>query len=96
MPLVDPQWETSERRALRDAVRGFVERHVLPYQDEWEREGLLPRELHSEAAKLGLFGLGIDESFGGSGGDLIDASILGDTTTTERFVDSQSLSLIHI
>ena len=78
MPLIDPQWETSERRALRDAVRGFVERHVLPYQDEWEREGLLPRELHSEAAKLGLFGLGIDESFGGSGGDLIDASILGE------------------
>ena len=78
MPLVDPQWETPERRALRDTVRGFVERHVLPYQDEWEREGLIPRELHREAAKLGLFGLGVDESVGGSGGDLIDVSILGE------------------
>ncbi|MGV9480414.1 acyl-CoA dehydrogenase family protein [Gordonia aichiensis] len=78
MPLVDPQWETPERRALRDTVRGFVERHVLPYQDEWEREGLIPRELHREAAKLGLFGLGVDEAVGGSGGDLIDVSILGE------------------
>lgn len=78
MPLIDPQWETPERRALRDTVRGFVERHVLPYQDEWEREGLIPRELHREAAKLGLFGLGVDEAVGGSGGDLIDVSILGE------------------
>ena len=38
----------------------------------------MPRDLHREAAKLGLFGLGIDEEVGGSGGDLVDASVLGE------------------
>ncbi|MEE4021474.1 acyl-CoA dehydrogenase family protein [Gordonia sp. PKS22-38] len=78
MTITSPVWETPERRQLRATVAGFVERHVLPHQDEWERDGLLPRELHREAAKLGLFGLGIPEEVGGSGGDLVDASILGE------------------
>ncbi|ROZ89479.1 acyl-CoA dehydrogenase family protein [Gordonia sp. OPL2] len=78
MPITNPVWETPERRELRSTVRGFVERHVLPHQDDWERDGLIPRELHREAAKLGLFGLGIPEDVGGSGGDLVDATILGE------------------
>ncbi|MCH5644668.1 acyl-CoA dehydrogenase family protein [Gordonia sp. ABSL49_1] len=78
MPITSPIWDTPERRELRSTVRGFVERHVLPHQDDWERDGLLPRDLHREAAKLGLFGLGVPEEVGGSGGDLVDASILGE------------------
>ncbi|MDY6811719.1 MAG: acyl-CoA dehydrogenase family protein [Actinomycetota bacterium] len=78
MTITSPVWDSPERTELRSTVRGFVERHVLPQQDDWEREGLLPRELHREAAKLGLFGLGIPEETGGSGGDLIDASVLGE------------------
>ena len=78
MPITSPVWDSAERRELRSTVRGFVERHILPYQDTWERDGLLPRDLHREAAKLGLFGLGVPEDVGGSGGDLIDSSILAE------------------
>ena len=78
MPITSPVWDSPERRELRSTVRGFVERHILPYQDTWERDGLLPRDLHREAAKLGLFGLGVPEDVGGSGGDLIDSSILAE------------------
>ncbi len=78
MPIASPIWDSPERLELRSTIRGFVERHILPYQDQWEADGLIPRELHIEAAKLGLFGLGVDESVGGSGGDLIDACILGE------------------
>ncbi len=78
MPITNPLWDTDERRALRETVRDFVERHVLPHQDDWEQTGLIPRELHAEAAKLGFFGLGVAEDVGGSGGDLIDATILAE------------------
>ena len=78
MPIPDPVWDSPERLALRATVRGFVERHVIGAQDEWEQTGLIPRELHRAAADLGLFGLGIPEEIGGSGGDLIDSSILGE------------------
>ncbi|MFZ2511426.1 MAG: acyl-CoA dehydrogenase family protein [Gordonia sp. (in: high G+C Gram-positive bacteria)] len=76
MPITNAAWETPERRALRATVAGFAQRHILPYQDEWERAGEIPRELHAEAAQLGLIGLAYPESVGGAGGDAADAGIL--------------------
>lgn len=69
-------WTTSERLALRKTVRGFVEREILPHVDEWERSGELPRELHHQAAEIGLLGAGFPEEVGGSGGDGADAVIV--------------------
>ena len=65
-------WTTPERRALRETVTGFVEREILPHLDEWERVGELPRDLHLQAAKVGLLGIGFPEEVGGSGGDGAD------------------------
>lgn len=78
MPIASAIWDSPERRELRSMIAGFAERHILPFQDEWERDGLIPRELHLAAAELGLFGLSVPEEIGGSGGDLIDASILAE------------------
>ncbi|MGO3326561.1 acyl-CoA dehydrogenase family protein [Gordonia sp. (in: high G+C Gram-positive bacteria)] len=78
MPITSPLWDSPERLALRETVARFVRRHVIGRQDEWERTGLIPRELHLAAAEIGLFGLGVPEELGGSGGDLIDATILGE------------------
>lgn len=78
MPIGSAVWDTPERLALRETVRDFVDKHVLPHQDQWERDGELPRSLHRAAAGLGLLGIGIPEEVGGSGGDLIDATIVGE------------------
>ncbi|MCF8570151.1 acyl-CoA dehydrogenase family protein [Gordonia sp. HY002] len=78
MPIPSPIWDSPERLALRESVAGFMRRHVVGHQDEWEKAGLIPRDLHLAAAEIGLFGLGVPEEFGGSGGDLIDATILGE------------------
>ncbi|WP_026917307.1 acyl-CoA dehydrogenase family protein [Gordonia shandongensis] len=78
MPIASDIWDSPERRELRSTIAGFAQRHILPYQDDWEREGLIGRETHRAAAELGLFGLGVPEEVGGSGGDLIDASILAE------------------
>lgn len=70
--------ESPERRALRDTVRRFVTQEVLPNQDDWERAGELPRELHRRAAELGLLGVAYPEAVGGGGGDALDALILAE------------------
>jgi len=67
---------TPERQALRETVRRFVTTDVLPYQDDWEREGELPRSLHVRAAELGLIGLAYPESVGGGSGNAIDGVVL--------------------
>jgi acyl-CoA dehydrogenase len=69
-------FDTPERRALRETVGKFVRSDVLPYLDDWERIGELPRALHKRAAELGLIGLSYPESVGGGGGDAIDGVVL--------------------
>ena len=78
MPFTSPLWDSMERRHLRATVAAFTGRHILPHQDDWERDGLIPRATHLVAAELGLFGLGVPEEVGGSGGDLIDATIMAE------------------
>lgn len=70
--MSDP-FETTERHALRDTVRTFVEAEALPHLEEWERAGELPRELHRRAGELGLLGVAFPEDVGGGGGDLVDS-----------------------
>jgi acyl-CoA dehydrogenase len=69
-------WHTAEREELRKTVRAFAEREVLPHVDEWERSGMLPRELHVKAADAGLLGAGFPEAVGGGGGDGADAVVI--------------------
>ena len=72
---IDP-FGTPERRALREMVRDFTEREIVPNIDDWEHAGEVPRELHKAAAAAGILGVGFPEDAGGSGGDTIDATIV--------------------
>ncbi len=49
-----------EERAVRDTVRQFVREQVLPEVGDWFERGILPRELLTELAKLGLYGMHLD------------------------------------
>ncbi|SER43992.1 acyl-CoA dehydrogenase [Lentzea xinjiangensis] len=58
------------RKELRELVRDFTRREVVPHLDRWEREGEVPRELHRKAAELDLLGIGFEH------GDLLDTVVL--------------------
>src|SRR5437660_805364 len=49
-----------EERSIRDTVRRFVRERVLPEVGDWFEQGVFPRELLAELAKLGLFGMHLD------------------------------------
>ena len=69
-------WDTAERRELRQTVRRFMDKEVLPHQDAWERAGELPRELHQRAGELGLLGVSFPEAVGGGGGTPTDSIVV--------------------
>jgi acyl-CoA dehydrogenase len=52
--------------SLTDTVKRFTLEKIVPHLAEWEQAGLVPRELHIDAAALGLLGLGYPEEFGGT------------------------------
>lgn len=71
-------WDTEERRLLRESVRRFAERELVPHLPAWEDAGLVPREVHRRAAEAGLLGIGFAEEVGGCGGTPVDAFIVAE------------------
>ena len=60
----------AEERAIRDTVRQFVREQVLPEVGDWFEQAILPREVLSELAKLGLFGMHL-EGYGCAGASAV-------------------------
>ncbi len=58
-----------DHEAFRAVLRSFVDTAITPNVDTWERDRQLPRELHKEAAGIGMFGVGFPETYGGLGND---------------------------
>ena len=56
-----------EHDAFRDSVRTFCEKQIAPFHADWEKEGIVPRELWLEAGKQGILGTDVPEEFGGGG-----------------------------
>jgi len=56
-----------EHRMFRDSVRTFVEREIVPYHEQWEKEGVVPRELWKTAGDHGFLCLQVPEAYGGVG-----------------------------
>jgi alkylation response protein AidB-like acyl-CoA dehydrogenase len=57
----------AEHDAFREAVRAFMDRHVTPHHAEWERAGIVDRDVWVEAGKQGLLGMDVPEELGGGG-----------------------------
>ncbi|GAA3443958.1 acyl-CoA dehydrogenase family protein [Planomonospora venezuelensis] len=56
-----------EHDLFRETVREFLAREVAPHHDQWEKDGIVPREVWKKAGEIGMFGFGVPEEFGGSG-----------------------------
>jgi alkylation response protein AidB-like acyl-CoA dehydrogenase len=62
--LFDPAHEE-----FRARLRAFLESEVVPRHEEWERAGIVSRELYTGLAAIGAMGHGIPAEYGGSGID---------------------------
>jgi acyl-CoA dehydrogenase len=58
---------TGEHVAFRDLVRSFIAREIAPYHEQWERDGMVSRDVWLAAGRAGLLGIEIDEKYGGGG-----------------------------
>ncbi|MDX1994280.1 MAG: acyl-CoA dehydrogenase family protein [bacterium] len=57
----------SEHQMFRDAFRRFVEKEITPCHDQWEKDGIVPREVWLKAGQAGFLGFNVPEVYGGGG-----------------------------
>ncbi|HYO02002.1 MAG TPA: acyl-CoA dehydrogenase family protein [Mycobacterium sp.] len=58
-----------EHELFRESYRGFLERHVAPFHEQWEKDKIVDRGVWLEAGKQGFLGMAVPEEYGGGGND---------------------------
>ena len=56
-----------EHESFRRTVRTFFEKEVLPFHDEWEKDGVVSRDVWLKAGEAGLLCFDVPEEYGGPG-----------------------------
>ncbi len=69
---------SEEHTMYRQMVRRFVKERVVPFHEQWEEAGCVPREFWREAGQAGLLCPDAPEDFGGPGGDFLFNVIVGE------------------
>jgi acyl-CoA dehydrogenase len=82
-------------RLLRDSLRRFVEKEVVPKARAWEEQGFVPREVLREMGKLGFLGLRYPEEFGGGGLDARATALLAEELGRSTFGGFAITVLVH-
>jgi alkylation response protein AidB-like acyl-CoA dehydrogenase len=67
---------SAEQQTIFDTAHAFGQEHVAPFARQWEGEGVIPKALWPKAAALGLGGIYVAETHGGSGLGRLDATLV--------------------
>ena len=75
-----------EHEMFRDSFRSFLERHVAPFHEEWEKDKIVDRGVWLEAGKQGFLGMAVPEEYGGGGvADFRYNTIVTEEVTAGRY-----------
>jgi alkylation response protein AidB-like acyl-CoA dehydrogenase len=64
-----------QHQLLQQALREFFEREAKPYAKAWDEEERFPTEIIPKLAEMGLLGIRIPDTYGGSGMDTLAYAI---------------------
>jgi len=83
---------------LSSLAADWVAREVVPHARDWDRAEQVDPGIVKRLGEVGFLGLGIDEAYGGSGGDMVSYALvleeLGRGDTSVRGIVSVSLGLV--
>ncbi|MBM3369065.1 MAG: acyl-CoA dehydrogenase, partial [Betaproteobacteria bacterium] len=80
---------------LRESLRRFVEREVVPHAAVWETQGCVPREVLRQMGKLGFLGLRYPEDYGGGALDARATALLAEELGRSTFGGFAVTVLVH-
>lgn len=67
---------TEDHRIFRDSVRKFFAKEVIPYVEEWEEAGMVPRSAWKKMGDNGFLCMQVPEEYGGLEADFLYSVIL--------------------
>jgi acyl-CoA dehydrogenase len=80
---------------LRDQLRRFIAREVIPHADTWERDGATPRSVLRQMGDLGYLGIRCPEAYGGSALDTLASVVLAEELGRSGYGGFAITVLVH-
>jgi len=62
-------YSSEEHRMTQKMIQDFIKNEILDHTEEWEKNGMVSREIWERAGELGLLCIDMPEKYGGSGLD---------------------------
>jgi acyl-CoA dehydrogenase len=94
MSAFSPYFDDTHR-LLRETLRRFVEREVVPRAEAWEEQGFVPREVLREMGRCGFLGLRYPEKYNGGGMDALATALLAEELGRSGFGGFAATVLVH-
>lgn len=69
-------YATAEHKMMRAMIQEFIAHEIVDHLEEWEKNGMVSREIWKKAGELGLLCLDMPEMYGGGGLDFTFNSLL--------------------
>jgi acyl-CoA dehydrogenase len=69
---------TPEHDAFRDTVRRFLEKEAAPFHEQWEKDGVVPKDVWRKAGEQGILCPMTGEAYGGLGADFLYSVIVNE------------------
>jgi alkylation response protein AidB-like acyl-CoA dehydrogenase len=87
---------TEEHNLFRDAFKHFLEKEVVPYYEQWEKDGIVSREMWLKAGQQGFLGLAVPEEYGGAGvNDFRYSAIMAEEAARAGVVSASMVIGLH-
>ncbi|MGA8261576.1 MAG: acyl-CoA dehydrogenase family protein [Arenicellales bacterium] len=93
--MTDSAYFTPEHEMLRDQLRRFIAREVIPHADAWEQEGATPRSVLRQMGELGYLGIRYPERYGGSALDTLASVVLAEELGRSGYGGFAITVLVH-
>jgi len=75
---IERQVYREDHEAFRETVRRFLQRECVPHQAEWDRNGMVGRDVWLKAGREGLLCTMLPPDYGGGGGDFGHAAVIAE------------------
>jgi acyl-CoA dehydrogenase len=72
---------SDEHKIFRQSIRKFFEKEVIPFVDEWEKAGIVPKDVWRKMGSQGYLCMDVPEEYGGLGADFLYSVIVAEELT---------------
>lgn len=93
--MTHPLFLEPEHELLRDQIRRFVTDEIQPFAEQWEADGMVPRNVLRRMGALGFFGIRYPEVYGGAEMDTRATAVWAEELGRSTFSGVAITALVH-